>query len=100
MTRKSILAACCILGVATVAAVPPQANAQALTPITISYQPTNYWALPFYVATKKGWWKEVGLDPKYRHVPRGRAASCCCGSRIVGRRGDRIGAGGHRGRAL
>ena len=34
--------------------------AQALTPIKISYQPSLYWAMPFHVATEKGWWKEVG----------------------------------------
>ena len=41
------------------------AQAQALTPIKISYQPSLYWALPFHIATEKGWWKEVGLAPEF-----------------------------------
>lgn len=88
--RKSILAVCCILGLASATAIPPQANAQALTPITISYQPTNYWALPFYVATKKGWWKEVGLDPKFVMFPAGvpQMAAAAAGSWDVGATGS------------
>lgn len=90
MTRKSILAACCMVGLASAAAIPPQAHAQALTPITISYQPTNYWALPFYVATKKGWWKEVGLDPKFVLFPAGvpQVAAAAAGSWDVGATGS------------
>ena len=45
--------------------------AQPLTPIKISYQPSLYWALPFYVATEKGWWKEVGLVPEFSTFPAG-----------------------------
>ncbi len=90
MTKRTILAACCVLGLTTAAAVPPQAHAQALTPITISYQPTNYWALPFYVATKKGWWKEVGLDPKFVLFPAGvpQMAAAPSGSWDVGATGS------------
>jgi ABC-type nitrate/sulfonate/bicarbonate transport system substrate-binding protein len=40
-------------------------------PITISYQPALYWALPFYVATEKGWWAEVGLEPEFVTFPAG-----------------------------
>ena len=71
MTRTSILGACCLAWLAGTTGLPQPADAQALTPITISYQPTNYWALPFYVANKKGWWKEVGLDPKFVLFPAG-----------------------------
>jgi ABC-type nitrate/sulfonate/bicarbonate transport system substrate-binding protein len=39
--------------------------AVAQTPITISMQPTIYWAFPMYLATEKGWWAEVGLAPKF-----------------------------------
>ena len=46
-------------------------SAQALTPIKISYQPALYWALPFHIATEKGWWKEVGLAPEFSTVPAG-----------------------------
>src|SRR5690242_2115289 len=70
VTKRSILAVCFILGLSAVVGVRG-AHAQNLTPITISYQPTNYWALPYYVATKKGWWKDVGLDPKFVLFPAG-----------------------------
>jgi ABC-type nitrate/sulfonate/bicarbonate transport system substrate-binding protein len=45
--------------------------AQAQTPIGVSYQPALYWALPYYVATEKGWWKEVGLQPNFSVFPAG-----------------------------
>lgn len=48
-----------------------QVPAQAATPINISYQPVNYWALPFYIATQKGWWKDVGLEPTFSTFPAG-----------------------------
>ena len=41
------------------------------TEIKISYQPGLYWALPFYVATEKGWWAEVGLKPSFVTFPAG-----------------------------
>jgi ABC-type nitrate/sulfonate/bicarbonate transport system substrate-binding protein len=44
-------------------------HGQTLTPIKISYQPSLYWALPFHVATEKGWWKEVGLAPEFSTFP-------------------------------
>jgi len=77
------------LGLPTAVAISP-AHAQQPTPITISYQPTNYWALPFYVATKKGWWKEVGLDPKFVLFPAGipQVASAAAGSWDVGATGS------------
>jgi ABC-type nitrate/sulfonate/bicarbonate transport system substrate-binding protein len=90
MAKKSTIAACSLLALATAAALPVTAQAQKLTPITISYQPTNYWALPFYVATKKGWWKEVGLDPKFVLFPAGmpQMASAAAGSWDVGATGS------------
>jgi ABC-type nitrate/sulfonate/bicarbonate transport system substrate-binding protein len=47
------------------------AQAQPLTEIKVSYQPALYWALPFYVATEKGWWAEVGLKPVFSTFPAG-----------------------------
>jgi NitT/TauT family transport system substrate-binding protein len=48
------------------------AHAQpALTEIKVSYQPALYWALPFYVATEKNWWAEVGLKPVFSIFPAG-----------------------------
>ena len=43
----------------------------ALTEINVSYQPALYWALPFYVATEKNWWAEVGLKPTFSIFPAG-----------------------------
>jgi ABC-type nitrate/sulfonate/bicarbonate transport system substrate-binding protein len=40
-------------------------------PIVISYQPNLYWSLPFYIATEKGWWKDVGLEPSFVTFPAG-----------------------------
>ncbi len=47
----------------------PTAAQQA--PIGVSYQPSLYWALPIHYANVKGWWKEVGLDPKFTTFPAG-----------------------------
>jgi ABC-type nitrate/sulfonate/bicarbonate transport system substrate-binding protein len=37
----------------------------------VSYQPALYWALPFYIATEKNWWAEVGLKPTFSTFPAG-----------------------------
>ncbi|MBA4175754.1 MAG: nitrate ABC transporter substrate-binding protein [Leptothrix sp. (in: Bacteria)] len=50
----------------------PAAQAQAaLEEIKVSYQPALYWALPFFVATEKNWWAEVGLKPVFSTFPAG-----------------------------
>lgn len=46
------------------------ANAQALTPIKVSYQ-VSYWALPIFVASEKNWWAEAGLKPEFVVYPAG-----------------------------
>ena len=51
------------------AAIPIAAPAQ--TPINVSYQPALYWSLPFYVASEKNWWGEVGLAPSFSTFPAG-----------------------------
>lgn len=51
------------------ALLPRWASAQ--TSIKVSYQPAVYWALPFYVATEKGFWKEAGLAPEFSIFPAG-----------------------------
>ncbi|MGF6633181.1 ABC transporter substrate-binding protein [Paraburkholderia tuberum] len=53
------------------AALPGTVWSADLTPIRVSYQPALYWALPFYVATEKGWWAEVGLKPEFSVFPAG-----------------------------
>ena len=55
----------------TVAAAACGASAQQLTEIKVSYQPALYWSLPFYVASQKGWWAELGLKPEYSIFPAG-----------------------------
>src|SRR5947207_3210768 len=47
------------------------AGAHAQTEIKVSYQPALYWALPFYVASEKGWWAELGLKPTFSTFPAG-----------------------------
>lgn len=67
MTRRlhaTVLAAA-LLGAG---AAPAQ---QPLAEIKVSYQPALYWALPFFVATEKNWWAEVGLKPVFSTFPAG-----------------------------
>ena len=47
------------------------ANAQAPVEIKVSYQPALYWALPFFIATEKNWWGELGLKPVFSTFPAG-----------------------------
>jgi ABC-type nitrate/sulfonate/bicarbonate transport system substrate-binding protein len=49
------------LGLAIALAAP----AAAQSPIKVSYQPALYWSAPYFIATEKGWWKEVGLTPEF-----------------------------------
>lgn len=44
--------------------------APAQTPVKVSYQ-IAYWALPFYLATERNWWAEVGLKPEFVVYPAG-----------------------------
>ncbi len=46
-------------------------SAVAQTEIKVSYQPALYWSLPFYIASEKGWWAELGLKPTYSTFPAG-----------------------------
>jgi NitT/TauT family transport system substrate-binding protein len=39
--------------------------------IKVSYQPALYWSLPYYIASEKGWWQELGLKPSYSTFPAG-----------------------------
>jgi ABC-type nitrate/sulfonate/bicarbonate transport system substrate-binding protein len=74
----------------TLMSVSAPSTAQALTPIKISYQPALYWAMPFHVATEKGWWKEVGLAPEFSTFPAGvpQIASAAAKSWDVGGTGS------------
>ena len=65
---KKTIASLIFAGVVAVAGTSPVA---AQTPITVSYQPSVYWALPFHYANVKGWWKDVGLAPSFVSFPAG-----------------------------
>ena len=56
------------LGAALAAAA---SGSPAQTEIKVSYQPALYWSLPYYVASEKGWWGEVGLKPVFSTFPAG-----------------------------
>ena len=69
MLKLKTTVAVCTLALA--AGAPVALNAQQLTPIGVSYQPALYWSLPYYLASEKGWWKEVGLEPQFSTFPSG-----------------------------
>jgi ABC-type nitrate/sulfonate/bicarbonate transport system substrate-binding protein len=69
--RRTLTALAAVATLALSASLVTNAQAQALTPIKVSYQPSLYWALPFHVATEKGWWKDMGLAPEFSSFPAG-----------------------------
>lgn len=85
MWRRSSAA---VAVVAALTGMPLAAKAQ--TPINVSYQPAVYWALPYYIATEKGWWKEIGLVPTFSVFPAGapQVAAAQAGSWDVGGTGS------------
>ena len=66
---------CIIALLFTFSILAPGSRAQAqggkLEEINVSYQPALYWALPFFVATEKNWWQEVGLKANFSTFPAG-----------------------------
>ncbi len=61
-----------ILAAAGMALIAPALSVTASAePVKISYQPALYWSLPFYIATDKGWWREMGLEPSFSTFPAG-----------------------------
>jgi len=55
---------CVAFSMATPSNAQTSASEGALTTIRIAQQPQR-WALEWYIATEKGWWKEVGLKPEF-----------------------------------
>lgn len=55
----------------TIAMAAAGASAQQPAIIKVSYQPALYWSLPFYIASEKGWWAELGLKPEFSIFPAG-----------------------------
>jgi NitT/TauT family transport system substrate-binding protein len=88
--RVVVMAGLALLGIAAIFGVSATARADAPQPINVSYQPTNYWALPFYLATEKGWWEKVGLKPSYSTFPAGapQVAAAAASSWDVGATGS------------
>jgi NitT/TauT family transport system substrate-binding protein len=66
MTMNSIFRASTL--VLTIASAMGQARSEE---VKMSYQPALYWALPFHIATEKGWWKEAGIEPSFSTFPAG-----------------------------
>ena len=67
--KLALPAALSAVALALAAAAPGTAQAQ--TEIKVSYQPALYWALPFFIASEKNWWGEVGLKPVFSTFPAG-----------------------------
>lgn len=86
MVRKII--GSCILAIFTTSALPVAA-AQPVH-LNVSYQPANWWALPYYLASKHNWWANVGLAISYSTFPAGmpQIASSAAGSWDVGGTGS------------
>jgi ABC-type nitrate/sulfonate/bicarbonate transport system substrate-binding protein len=66
---------------ALMAAWTTGASAQQLTAIGVSYQPALYWSLPYFIASEKGWWKEVGLEPRFSTFPSGAPQVAAAGAK-------------------
>ena len=60
-----------LLAAALAALAVTGAHAQATEEIKVSYQPALYWSLPFYIASEKNWWGELGLKPTFSTFPAG-----------------------------
>jgi ABC-type nitrate/sulfonate/bicarbonate transport system substrate-binding protein len=71
LTRQTVSYAARSVAAVALVATPWAASAQTLTEIKVSYQPALYWALPFHIATEKGWWAEMGLKPVFSTFPAG-----------------------------
>lgn len=87
----SLIAAAIAAALSTGPALPAApARAEELAKVNISYQPSLYWALPFYIAAEKGWWKQVGLDASFVTFPAGapQVAAAQAGSWDVGGTGS------------
>ena len=39
--------------------------------IGVSYQPALYWSLPYFIASEKGWWKALDVEPNFSTFPSG-----------------------------
>lgn len=68
---KTLAKTLCAIAISSVTLYGPAQAQLPTTVIKISYQPAVYWALPFYVASQKDWWAELGLKPEFSVFPAG-----------------------------
>lgn len=52
----------------TLGLLTPQEAAADKTPVVISHQGPNYWALPIHIATVRGYWEQLMLEPTFEVV--------------------------------
>jgi ABC-type nitrate/sulfonate/bicarbonate transport system substrate-binding protein len=79
MLNRTLAEFACVCALVAEWTIP--ARAQQTTTIGVSYQPALYWSLPYYIASQKGWWKEVGLDPQFSTFPSGAPQMAAAGSK-------------------
>jgi ABC-type nitrate/sulfonate/bicarbonate transport system substrate-binding protein len=79
MLNRTLAEFACVCALVAEWTIP--ARAQQTTTIGVSYQPALYWSLPYYIASQKGWWKEVGLDPQFSMFPSGAPQMAAAGSK-------------------
>ncbi len=87
MNRSCI--AGCLAAMVAIGMTSAAPAADELTPVRVAQQPQR-WALEWYIATKKGWWKEIGLNPTMNTFASGapEIAAGASGSWDVGGAGD------------
>ena len=79
----------CIAAIVAIGMLSTAAAADEMTSVRVAQQPQR-WALEWYIATKKGWWKEIGLNPTMNTFASGapEIAAGASGSWDVGGAGD------------
>ncbi|MDR3521869.1 MAG: ABC transporter substrate-binding protein [Acidocella sp.] len=92
MITRRIRTICAALTVVAPLAITPlgaRAADSGAFPLAIAQQPQR-WALEWYIATKEGWWKDVGIDPTMTTFTAGppEIAAGASGSWEVGGAGD------------
>lgn len=88
-TAMKVLSRSCIAAIAAIGIVSSANAAGETTSVRVGQQPQR-WALEWYIAAKKGWWKEIGLNPTMSTFSSGapEIAAGASGSWDVGGAGD------------
>lgn len=89
MKRMPLKFFAALCAAALIAPLGAQAQSDDLFTIRIAQQPQR-WALPWFIASEKGWWKEVGLKPEIQTFSSGapEIAAGASGSWDVGGAGN------------